>query len=90
MNVTASSSIATEPHGEHAGRAAHAGAHPQGHARPISSLVSPDVRRNMIAETAYYRAKQRGFAPGYELDDWLAAESEVDTALTIGVQPAAD
>lgn len=31
-----------------------------------------------IAETAYFRAQQRGFAPGYELEDWLAAEKEVD------------
>lgn len=27
-----------------------------------------------IAREAYYRAERRGFAPGYELDDWLAAE----------------
>jgi hypothetical protein len=40
--------------------------------------VSADsMRRNMIAESAYYRAKQRGFEPGYELEDWLAAENEV-------------
>ena len=30
-----------------------------------------------IAEAAYYRAKRRGFAPGQEVDDWLAAEAEV-------------
>jgi hypothetical protein len=30
-----------------------------------------------IAEAAYYRAQQRGFAPGHELDDWVAAEAEV-------------
>jgi hypothetical protein len=34
----------------------------------------------MIAERAYFKAEQRGFAPGYELEDWLAAEREV-TAL---------
>jgi hypothetical protein len=37
-----------------------------------------EVRRKMIAEAAYYLAAQRGFAPGHELDDWLAAESAVD------------
>jgi hypothetical protein len=31
----------------------------------------------MIAERAYYRAEKRGFAPGYELEDWLAAEREI-------------
>ena len=30
-----------------------------------------------IAERAYYKAERRGFAPGFELDDWLAAEREV-------------
>jgi hypothetical protein len=27
--------------------------------------------------TAYFRAERRGFAPGYEVEDWLAAEAEV-------------
>jgi hypothetical protein len=31
----------------------------------------------MISEAAYYRAQRRGFAPGRELDDWLAAEAEI-------------
>jgi hypothetical protein len=35
----------------------------------------------MIAEAAYYRAQRRGFAPGAELQDWLAAEAEIDHAL---------
>jgi secreted protein with Ig-like and vWFA domain len=30
-----------------------------------------------IAEAAYYRAERRGFAPGQEIEDWLAAEAEV-------------
>lgn len=29
-----------------------------------------------IASHAYYKAEQRGFVPGYELDDWLEAEQE--------------
>ncbi|MCO6427421.1 DUF2934 domain-containing protein [Nitrosomonas communis] len=29
-----------------------------------------------IAVSAYYKAQARGFEPGYELDDWLAAEAE--------------
>jgi hypothetical protein len=37
--------------------------------------------KSMIAEAAYYRAEKRGFAPGQALDDWLAAEKEID-ALT--------
>jgi hypothetical protein len=29
-----------------------------------------------IAESAYYKAMERGFEPGYEMEDWLAAEFE--------------
>jgi hypothetical protein len=32
----------------------------------------------MIAKAAYFRAEQRNFEPGHEVEDWLAAESEVD------------
>ncbi|MCU0735001.1 MAG: DUF2934 domain-containing protein [Methylotetracoccus sp.] len=35
-----------------------------------------DLQR-AIALAAYSRAEKRGFAPGYELSDWLAAESEI-------------
>jgi Protein of unknown function (DUF2934) len=34
-------------------------------------------RQLAIARVAYFRAQQRGFAPGHELEDWLAAEQEV-------------
>lgn len=30
-----------------------------------------------IAEVAYQKAQERGFAPGHELDDWRAAENQV-------------
>lgn len=48
------------------------------------AAVSPEQRRAMIAQAAYYRAEQRGFAPGAELEDWLAAEAEIDRALAEG------
>lgn len=35
-----------------------------------------EVRRE-IALLAYYRYRERGSAPGFELEDWLAAEREV-------------
>ena len=31
----------------------------------------------MVARAAYFRAEKRGFAPGYELQDWIEAEAEV-------------
>ena len=39
-----------------------------------------EERRRKITEAAYYRAERRGFAPGYEEADWLAAEKEIDQA----------
>ena len=36
-----------------------------------------DVRFSRIAENAYYKAEARGFEPGHELEDWLAAEGEI-------------
>jgi hypothetical protein len=27
---------------------------------------------------AYFRAERRGFAPGHEIEDWLAAEAELN------------
>ncbi len=38
-------------------------------------------RNEMIAVAAYFRAEQRGFVGGDSLDDWLAAEAEVDERL---------
>lgn len=35
----------------------------------------------LIQKIAYQKAELRGFQPGQELDDWLAAELEVKTAL---------
>lgn len=43
--------------------------------------IDSDIRQSMIAEAAYLRAEQRGFAPGHEMDDWLAAEQELWTRL---------
>lgn len=45
--------------------------------------VQDDARHGRIAEAAYYRAQQRGFAPGHEDEDWRAAERDIDS----GAQP---
>ena len=47
---------------------------------PVQS-VTPEDRRLMIAEGAYYRALQRGFSGGDPVDDWLQAEQEINNAL---------
>jgi hypothetical protein len=43
---------------------------------------SLDLARAMIAEAAYYRAERRGFKPGHELEDWLAAEADIRSLWT--------
>lgn len=48
------------------------------------NFVDPQQRAALIARAAYFRAMSRGFAPGYELADWLAAEAEVDAELLRG------
>ena len=45
--------------------------------------VSHEELRRQIQETAYYKAQQRGFAPGYEHQDWVDAEAEVMQRLGI-------
>lgn len=39
--------------------------------------LADEAHYRMIAEAAYYRAEQRGFEPGHELEDWLVAEQEI-------------
>jgi hypothetical protein len=48
--------------------------------------VSAEERQRMIEVAAYLRAEQRGFLPGYEAEDWLAAEMEVDRKLGLVAQ----
>jgi hypothetical protein len=43
--------------------------------------VSIEQRHRMIAEAAYLRAERRGFKGGDPLEDWLAAEAEIDEVL---------
>ena len=54
------------------------------HPETGSVFLEPERRHVLICEAAYYRAERRGFCPGQELDDWLAAESEIDRTLQSG------
>lgn len=40
--------------------------------------VTPEQRHFMIAEAAYFRAERRGFEGGYEWQDWMDAEAEIE------------
>ncbi len=50
-------------------------------AAPAKKLVDAKERYKMIAETAYYLAQKRHFAPGHEVQDWTTAEKQVDAIL---------
>jgi len=43
--------------------------------------LDADLRHRMISEAAFHRYAQRGYADGYDMDDWLQAEAEVDHLL---------
>lgn len=44
-------------------------------ARPVEAPTG-EARYRWIAHAAYLRAEKRAFAPGREVDDWLAAEAD--------------
>lgn len=46
--------------------------------RMADKNFTPSERREMIAREAYFRAQRRHFEPGHELNDWLAAEHDID------------
>lgn len=57
-------------------------AQPANHdAEAASGDVNPHARREMIAVAAYHLAERRGFIDGFDLDDWLRAEAEIDARL---------
>ncbi len=33
----------------------------------------------MVSEAAYYRAEKRNFTAGQEMEDWIAAENEIQS-----------
>jgi Protein of unknown function (DUF2934) len=53
---------------------------------PSGASIADAARQRLISDAAYYRAQKRNFAPGQELDDWLAAEAEV-TQSSLDRQP---
>ncbi len=44
-----------------------------------------EQRNQMIAEAAYFYAEKRGFFGGDPMDDWLAAEAEIDSMLQMPI-----
>ncbi len=44
---------------------------------PVPSTTA-EGRHAMIAQAAYFIAEARGFQPGCDMADWLAAERQID------------
>lgn len=53
---------------------------------PDAATTNPAVeaawRHRLIRDAAYFRSQSRIPCPGKELEDWLAAEQEVDASLS--------
>ena len=44
-------------------------------------IASASERLKLVEIEAYLRAERRNFEPGHEVEDWLAAEGEIDARL---------
>jgi DUF2934 family protein len=53
----------------------------ESHTAPHEAPRPVADRYASIAQAAYFRSQHRGFKPGHEMEDWLAAEAEVDQRL---------
>ena len=51
-----------------------------------SEAPARNGREERIREAAYAASERRGFEPGYETDDWLAAEREIDAGPQAGAE----
>ena len=50
---------------------------PVSRAPAAAPKLTPEEVYRLIQESAYFKAKARGFAPGHEVQDWIEAEAEV-------------
>lgn len=47
----------------------------------VSSVVHPELRKEMIEDAAYFKALNRDFQGDYCEEDWLEAEAEIDASI---------
>ena len=45
--------------------------------------LSPDDRRELVRQTAYFLSERRGFDPSRDIENWLEAEQQVDAGLML-------
>ena len=48
----------------------------------VGDMIDPNLRHRMVSEAAYMLYARRGYEAGYDVDDWLQAEDDVDHLLT--------
>lgn len=59
--------------------------------KPVNPQSDPDItwrgefsleqREAMIRDAAYFHYAKRGYTPGHDFDDWLAAEAEIERGM---------
>lgn len=58
-------------------------------AKPVATKRRKDIpleqKQHYIEVAAYFMAERRGFNGGSELEDWIAAEAEIDRLLAEGL-----
>ena len=89
--ATAAAPAASKPAPKAAARAARPAA-PVKAAAPrkqaARAVPTQAERDQMVRMAAYFRAQQRGFAPGNEWEDWLVAEAEISALVEPAPPPA--
>jgi hypothetical protein len=80
---------APKPAAKPAAKAAKPAAPAKAAARKTVPRAAPTQaqRDEMVRMAAYFRAEQRGFAPGNEWEDWLAAEAEISALVQTPAAP---
>ena len=53
-------------------------------ASAVAKRLDPAQRANYVEVAAFYIAERRGFAAANPMDDWLAAEAEIDRMIASG------
>jgi hypothetical protein len=81
MNESSQDRIARSDKAAHQRSRAHSATGSQG-AVPLD--LDLETRRRMVAEAAYYLAERRRFEPGLDMDDWVEAERQIETAVSPG------
>ena len=51
----------------------------------VTTPKTPEEIAEWIAVAAYYKAQERGFTPGNEVENWIEAEREIASKLNLDI-----